>query len=160
MKIIFLDMDGVMNSQASAKRFKTFHKCQPESVDALNMIIDATGAKIVISSTWREAYGLDFVRGFLESAGVQRYSVIDATPVIRTKEFASERGVEINDWLSRQTEKPYSFVILDDDAWDMSPNQARFVKTDMQIGLNQTDALKAIGILKTPWTAPTIITTT
>ena len=55
MKVIFLDVDGVLNSQ------QLFEKCEDDqliSVDEDNIknlktIVDATGAKIVLSSSWR-----------------------------------------------------------------------------------------------------------
>ena len=54
MKVIFLDVDGVLNSQ------QLFEKCEDDqliSVDEDNIknlktIVDATGAKIVLSSSW------------------------------------------------------------------------------------------------------------
>ena len=55
MKVIFLDVDGVLNSQ------QLFEKCEDDqliSVDEDNIknlktIVDATGAMIVLSSSWR-----------------------------------------------------------------------------------------------------------
>ena len=61
MKIIFLDIDGVMNSEKSLNDFfeqdgeERFEHWipHPMHVKWLNKITDETGAKIVISSPWR-----------------------------------------------------------------------------------------------------------
>ena len=55
MKVIFLDVDGVLNSQ---QLFEKSEDAQLISVDEENIknlkkIVDATGAKIVLSSSWR-----------------------------------------------------------------------------------------------------------
>ena len=49
MKVIFLDVDGVMNS---ADNEWLDMKC----VDNLHMIVEATDAKVVISSSWRSGW--------------------------------------------------------------------------------------------------------
>ena len=48
MKIIFLDIDGVLNV-INQGRDEFGHKFNPKFVGNLKAIIDATGAKIVIS---------------------------------------------------------------------------------------------------------------
>jgi len=60
MKVIFLDIDGVLNviPQGHDKYGGIFH---PEFVENLRTIIEATDAKIVISSTWRMS-GLNIMK--------------------------------------------------------------------------------------------------
>lgn len=60
MKIIFLDIDGVLNVNFNGrdKYGRIFH---PNFVDNLRDIINRTGAKIVISSTWKMS-GLDVMK--------------------------------------------------------------------------------------------------
>ena len=65
MKIIFLDIDGVLNTEhglkALSKNWTDMEKTRDkfgnlfcsQAVDVLRQIIEKTGAKIVISSTWR-----------------------------------------------------------------------------------------------------------
>lgn len=47
MKIIFLDIDGVLNYENSKS------KVEEEKVKLLKEIVDKTGAEIVLSSDWR-----------------------------------------------------------------------------------------------------------
>ena len=63
MKVIFLDIDGVLNCQQAyingsceyvdGPGFK-YQKCYPPSKELLNKLIEETGAKVVISSSWRK----------------------------------------------------------------------------------------------------------
>ncbi len=57
MKIIFLDIDGVLNHMYWLKKMKGVEGDKkffdPDCVRRLNTITDKTGAKIVLSSSWR-----------------------------------------------------------------------------------------------------------
>lgn len=48
LKIIFLDVDGVINTNRNH-----FTKLDEIALEYLKIIIESTGAKIVISSSWR-----------------------------------------------------------------------------------------------------------
>lgn len=84
MKIIFLDIDGVLNSE---KFYEKRHRCHekgipfavnwpfsdidPDSVDILNKVIKATNARIVMSSTWRLGETIDTLANILHTVGVK-----------------------------------------------------------------------------------------
>ena len=54
MKVIFLDIDGVIITDMTLKeRLKKNSLANPECIEQLNRIISETDAKIVISSAWR-----------------------------------------------------------------------------------------------------------
>ena len=58
MKVIFLDIDGVMNCRRSVKADiandrRPYSSFDPDCVNALNQIIKETDAVIVVSSVWR-----------------------------------------------------------------------------------------------------------
>ena len=125
-KIIFLDIDGVLNTmdgiRASMEEYRQTGKGQlvrfdVRAVGNLNSLIEQTGAVIVISSSWRYGLSIDEMQGKLEKHGV-RGTVIDLTPSI----FPADRhgwqnpghGAEIAGWLSSQKEE-FRYVILDDD---------------------------------------------
>ena len=55
MKIIFLDIDGVCNCCDTKERFHGLIGVDPILVARIKEIVDATGAEIVLSSTWRGA---------------------------------------------------------------------------------------------------------
>jgi histidinol phosphatase-like enzyme len=52
MKVIFLDIDGVLNSEEFLKKNKN-EAIDRNNVSILKKIIDKTGAFIVMSSAWR-----------------------------------------------------------------------------------------------------------
>lgn len=117
MKIIFLDIDGVLNCEhgfkdkSCTKRDEFGHLFYPPSKSLLNDLIDKTDAKIVISSTWRHD-GLDEMQKMWKHRKMAG-DVIDITPSIRSinlpdyihndinKEikYSLPRGIEIDVWL-------------------------------------------------------------
>lgn len=161
MKVIFLDIDGVLNSEASMRDFgirNTWNdNPHPMHIEWLNMIVEKTGAKVVISSTWRTSgsphmFGrLLYLLGFIGE-------VIDRTPNLDT-----ERGTEIKSWLFSHIDKldrcknlqwapswmePIeSFVILDDDDDMLELSATNLVLIKDGTGLQEEHALKAIEIL-------------
>jgi hypothetical protein len=162
MKIIFLDFDGVLNviPQGHDNHGGIFH---PEFINNLGRIIEETGAKIVVSSTWRHS-GLEKLR-LMWKDRLYPGDIIGITPDLRWRtspdkmELNEEeyiRGDEIESWLNLHSEVT-NYVILDDDD-DMLPKQKNnFVRTsnninhpdciDIGYGLTNECANKAIRIL-------------
>lgn len=160
-KIIFLDIDGVLNVYCEGRDEYgcTFHK---HFEDNLRWIINETGAKIVISSTWRMD-GLSVMQEMWVKRGLPG-EVIDITPtevdVVErgTCEFYDlvDRGFEIQQYIDDNNIT--SYCIIDDDN-DMLPSQMdRFVRTannqshpdcvDIGYGLTRICSEKVIEILK------------
>ena len=132
MKIIFLDIDGVLNvyPQGHDDFGSIFHK---HFEDNLKEIIDKTGAKLVISSTWR-ASGLNVMKEMWSKRGIPG-EVIDVTTLTWEPENDDmdfyercERGNEIQVWLNEHPEVT-NYVILDDDSDMLSTQMDNFVKT-------------------------------
>ena len=157
LKVIFLDVDGVLNSELSREQERNNfdnwmeHEVSEMHVNNLKKIVDATGAQIVLSSSWRfdhpKATGRDFIADplmkildrKLKAVGLD---IIDVTPDLRGK----IRGVEIQDWLDRHSEVE-KFVILDDDTDMTDAQKPFFVNTTFKNGLTEDLANKAIEIL-------------
>lgn len=138
MKLVFLDFDGVLvNREALMRGFPGYG--HPDCVAALNKILDQTGAKIVVSSSWRFE-GLEAMRQHLKAWGVR------ARPIAMTPTIFASRGMEIDKYL-RLHGRPESFVILDDDS-DMEPYKDRLVQTEFEAGLTIRDAERAIELLE------------
>lgn len=91
MKIIFLDFDGVLNSEVWMKsRFDIidnndidsqypFYEIDPNAIKNLNRIIEETGAKVVVSSTWRHGRTPEELSRILEFHNFKG-EIIDTTP--------------------------------------------------------------------------------
>ena len=128
MKIIFLDIDGVLCViESDAKQaFQRLAKGEGSSpslnskcISVLNRIIKKTDAKVVISSSWRLHYPLENIKKALEKHGFVG-EIIGATPnAWRHPEIDYvARGNEIQQWLNEHPEVE-KFVILDDETDEM-----------------------------------------
>lgn len=145
MKVIFLDIDGVLNSDEWHKSNKK-KPISPYCVSFLNKIINATNAKIVISSAWRVS--MQGTLSHLKKAGLAG-EVIGSTPIFMMDEWRKDksRGAEINQWLRDNASKIDNYVILDDRDDFTYDQSLHAVKTNYIIGLTENDADKAIEIL-------------
>jgi hypothetical protein len=125
MKVLFLDVDGVLNCE-EAFRNEKYREISPyiieaEKVAMVQRIVSETGCSIVLSSTWRNhEEGKKNVR----DRGID---FIDCTP-----NTSFMRGVEIKLWLDHHPEVT-KHAILDDDS-DMLPDQKLF-QTSWKTGL-------------------------
>lgn len=135
IKVIFLDIDGVLNviPEDHDEFGGTFHT---RFVDNLRRIIEETGAKIVISSSWRFG-GLERMKKMWEFRGLPG-EVIGITPDlwrnVKDEDFHEKlkRGDEVQSWLDTHPNIE-NYVILDDDN-DFLPNQrGNFVRTSNNI---------------------------
>lgn len=114
MKVIFLDIDGVLNSDEYFDRIQGLDIQGIETQVDINKIrllknaVIDTGAKVVLSSSWRNTRMGQELRNLLLSYGI----FADVTPHIDNK-----RGNEIKEWLSNH-EDIEDFVILDDEIFD------------------------------------------
>lgn len=144
MKLIFLDIDGVMNSYTSALSAK--HESlafDNRAVENLKLVINETGAKIVVSSTWRIGETIDSLKTRIFSHYGLDEHVIGITPYY----IETIRGIEISDYmLSNENMRVDAFVILDDDT-DMGNLKPFHVHVNRVYGLSVNDAKKAISIL-------------
>lgn len=150
MKVIFLDIDGVLNHMDWYNDDRNPGNINGEEgdldpicVERVKRICDETGAKVVISSDWKNQSG---TIGRLGGVGLPKEYIIDKTPTI--SDFVKHtRGDEINLWL---LDHPYftNYVILDDRT-DFDENQRpHFIHIDRQHGLTEDDTDIAIMTLQ------------
>ena len=145
MRIIFLDIDGVLNDCAAPDGTEGLYFVQEHLIRKLNWLIAESGAMCVLSSTWKRRWPVPAVQMFLEKHGFTG-KVIDSTPYMPH----SERGEEIAMWLKLCRECGLdieSWVILDD-ASDMGPLLPWLVQTDPDDGLTDEDVEKALELLE------------
>lgn len=182
--VIFLDIDGVLNSEAHLRRLDDQHRqrghtdsvrpkhettcecyrleCQidRDAVVRLNRLVAETGAKIVISSSWRKLIDPPELCRVLVNHGLVA-EIIGETPngCSDPGMFAAFgsidrifRGHEIDLWLKRHPEVEH-FVILDDGS-DMEMHKNRLVQTDCEEGLLDEHVDLAIRVMS--WDGCTI----
>ncbi|MBQ8498184.1 MAG: hypothetical protein IJ489_12130 [Clostridia bacterium] len=152
-KIIFLDIDGVLNSARYQRiRTETDGNIDETRLPLVKKIMDETGAEIVLSSTWRLHWdqneeNCDRVGKELNDLFTQYgLHIIDKTPVL---EHSYLRADEIAEWLKLHEGEYGNFVILDDTFSGWCDLQNHLVKTDFLIGrgLEEKHVQKAIDIL-------------
>lgn len=134
MKVVFLDIDGVLNSEEYALSLGKggMLGINPEAVKILDRILEATGAKLVISSSWRGSS--DLLADIRSNVG----EYIGITP-----RLSGIRGSEVKAWLDDNPVDRYA--ILDDDS-DFYKYQPLF-KTTWKKGLTNEIADKVIEYL-------------
>lgn len=150
--IIFLDFDGVLNTEQYQTRLAvngTPNKdawgplFDPCAVSNLRTIIDSTGANIVISSSWRYIHRLGSLRMMWEVRGLPG-EILDTLPCGAT--YIS-RGEDVECWLKKYGQANYVII---DDLNDFYPSQLdRYIEINPIVGITDADAARAIEILNT-----------
>lgn len=123
MKVLFLDIDGVVNSRSTTDFRNNLYPIDPYMAFLVGKIQLDTDCKVVLSSSWRlHPDGITAV----EKAVVK---VIDKTPYLD-----GIRGDEVKAWLDKHPEVT-KYAILDDDS-DFHTDQPLF-KTTFEFGLTE-----------------------
>lgn len=140
MKVIFWDIDGVLNTPETWGAWTLNGDAASIDKDKAIMaseLVASTGAKCVLSSTWRFAKGFDETIKALETQGWEnaKNDFIGMTPVLFKK-----RGDEIQAWLSEYGVMDY--VIVDDDTDAMSQHGRRYVGCNPEHGLTLKETQK------------------
>ena len=143
MKVIFLDIDGVLNTSgyysfAYQKNFKVRDNngtiFDPECIKNLNEITDRTGAKIVISSAWR-TLGIQKLKQIFSDRGITG-EIIDCTPIGTIDDLFFCRGQEIEHWLTYNG-FPEKVAVLDDQSLGKNYKWKYFFQTDATSGITE-----------------------
>lgn len=184
ISILFLDIDGVLNSHETQVIYGTVAFPDPETFKAgyvvdsratdkiaaklINKLCDATGAFIVLSSSWRVGASMDVILVMLETLGINPDRVIGKTDEFYHKEHCRGNQIQrFKDSISTKEGREYllkhgmlrkdvvfednmviqSYAIVDDDD-DMLPSQkANFVQTTFTDGLKLSHVLELGRIL-------------
>lgn len=146
MKVLFLDVDGVLNNDDWAWEMFNKYKIevyrnnilyQPHLVQ-LRRIINETGAKIVVSSSWRKIHSAyEDLKHWLQMYGMEVYG---ETPYV-----GGIRGDDIEAWLKEHNDVE-EYAILDDDT-DMGEHYGHLVNTFYMEGLTPEMADECIKML-------------
>jgi hypothetical protein len=179
-KVIFLDIDGVLRKESETERVLVDGELVPVlptseeaefnklSFMALRMIVQRTGASIVLSSEWRRtevmrnaigkalrSYGLPQIRACTGTFVKMKPELVKASNTIA---FAERRAREIGEWLKQQPDVK-AWVALDDVdlSWGDGARskgtpimRSRVVKVNAELCLSDKNARDAIDILCNP----------
>lgn len=162
IKVIFLDIDGVLNNAMDSDyheapdddKFKQVHLLHSKRcVGLLNKLIEETNAKIVVSSTWRLGQTDESMESTLRCIGIKG-GYLGMTKDLRYEQPDTFRGNEILRWVKDNKGiigKDYydfrSYVILDDDSDMLLWQKENYVNCDPEIGMTERTVFKAKSIL-------------
>lgn len=165
MKILFLDIDGVLNhdvwfgSDAYRNHQENWRVSMfdPDCVARVNRILQETGAKLVVSSSWRDMADLaDIFKGVglptkFDTTPYAEVIYPDLNPILDifsdTDDVRYYRGSEIKWYLDHNIKEDYVYCILDDDHDMLKEQSEYFVNTSNPNGLTDKLTEKAINIL-------------
>ena len=151
MNLIFCDVDGVLNNHHT--RITTSDGwCFVEDhlVARLKKLIDLSGARLVLSSTWREGWNqedeskndISFteLRNKFKEFGIEIFD--------RTGDMRQHRWQSIKEYFERLREDPIEHYVILDDYDDMGEYMDHLVLTSASTGLTEEDIQDALEILK------------
>lgn len=148
---MILISDGVVNCWDTKERAPSrVVGVEQRLITHIKEIVDATGAKIVLSSTWRKDWAFDLLDGkdwiyLRDEFAKQGLHFLDYTPSRRD----SHRGEEIKEWLESTDYDVESYVVIDDEMYDIwELHEGHLVQTSYGEGIKPEAVEKAIKILK------------
>lgn len=148
MKVLFLDIDGPLVNHRSHLVMQELDQgmmssFDPISVGLVNLICQNTGAKIVISSTWRLIH--PDIKEILTAHGIKDEFHPDyKTPVTR---MGHGRGAEIKSWLDNHPETKHWCAIDDNTSGFVGDLKDGLVKVNVFDGIGLNDYQKAVSLL-------------
>lgn len=164
-KYIFLDIDGVLNSEHTWDEYcengdqQSASTISDQYLENLQKIVEKTDAKLILSSSWRTYFDDNIDKPIniwaiylTQALAKHNLKLHDATPFVKGP-FSSERGLEIRTYIDKHNIKDY--VVIDDEEFsdfrthlDMSKFiQTKFGNENTSIedeGLSKEVATKAI----------------
>lgn len=138
MKVLFLDIDGVLNHNKTRERCLFYTGVDKVLAKRLTDWLEGKDVKIVLSSSWRR---FPEMHDHLKENGIH---CIGTTPFFPNK----QRGEEIKHWVDSPVHiftdelKVTNFAVLDDGN-DMDDVRDNFVRTNPDVGLTD-DNLKQV----------------
>jgi hypothetical protein len=149
-KILFLDVDGVLNHRACFSPSRGGSPLCPHAIARLQTVVEKTGCRVVLSSTWRTLPR--FVDRLEEQGGFpgrhEDWRTIEMPVEVKNGVVMTTRcrGEEIAEWLSRHPEVE-RFAIVDDDSDMLDAQKPHFVQTTFETGLLDEHAARLVEIL-------------
>ena len=132
MKIIFLDFDGVLNSERYIRNYMggSVIMLDPLCMTLMRDVVKASGAKIVLTTSWRNHWSKneneinEIGKEINDIFGKYGLEVFDKTPHMGY----NQREQEIETWLSEHPDVQ-NFVVFDDKTLESDIIEGHFVKT-------------------------------
>lgn len=135
-KYIFLDVDGVLNTEST---WKTPYQVLDNKVELLAELYQKTKAKIILTSTWRLGYDKEYekcskqIQNLIDILRRHNMELYGVTPILKGR----TRDVEINRYLYlHHHDNPVKYIILDDDI-SLFKDTNCLLKVNCKLGLTK-----------------------
>lgn len=140
MRVIFLDIDGVLNCRTTTQQFNGFLGMDPYMILLFDRILQATGCKVVLSSSWRNhpESVAEIKKRVCKLEGMTPRSWF-----IQSLARSTYRGEEIKRWLELHPAVT-EYAIIDDNSDMLEEQMSHFFKTSWEHGLTEEIANKII----------------
>lgn len=138
MKLIFLDIDGVLNCMGSKSRCGCFIGIDNDKVKRLKQIIDETNAKIVLTSSWKNHWNKNKdLNGFMGNYLDRKLKRQGLRLIDKTNDDGLHRGTGIINYINNFHTEIESWIVLDDEYFPDYKDYdilSHMVKTDFYNG--------------------------
>ncbi len=147
LRVVFLDFDGVLNSEETVvppgSELWSAAQLDPILVGRLDRLVQRAEAQVVISSSWRKIHAVDILEQQLRSRGFSG-SILGVTPKLYRGADGEPvvRGHEIASWLGANPGVE-GYALLDDDESFLPEQEPHLVRTDPRWGLTENDVERA-----------------
>ena len=146
MKLIFIDIDGVLNSALGKGPYVS--DMEIEKLILLNKLIKESSSDGIVITSDRRTSEVD-MKNKLETFNQYNIKVIGVTRNQNEKDDEDNRGKQIMDYLASSKEEIEKIVILDDMDDGISDYfDEEFIFVNRLFGLNEDIYKKALEILK------------
>jgi len=139
-KILFLDIDGVLNWVTYRADCKQGDVMNPYAIKRVKSLCESESLDIVLSSSWR--HYPDLLKKVKNT-----FNIIDCTPTNLCTVMAG-RGSYITAWLKLHPEVGNNYIILDDDTYDMSEHEGHIVQTFDFEGFTEAKLEEALNLMQ------------
>jgi len=147
MKVLFLDIDGVLNNDATTEKSPDGYTGIDDSlVERLAKVIKELELTIVLTSTWKDDWINKKPDGLYLDAKMEKHDIQILNRTFDTSE--SKRGSGIRTYLSQNDIE--SYVIVDDNDFSDFTDELldHFVMTNPVTGLSDADIVAIKKIVK------------
>lgn len=157
MKIVFLDIDGVILPVGALKEvdvpdlFKDpfphldlmASRVSQEAVAKVRELCEETGAKLVLISSWRRFFPREFNRAFLKKIGLMDLFHKDWSAGLK---FSSEKMHDVGFWLDDHKRVGDNYIVIDDDMRAYAIED-KIVRPVSNVGFTGKDKALALALL-------------
>jgi len=147
--VVFLDVDGVLNSIGFRAK-----QLNPRCIVRLVTLLRASGAKIVLSTSWRTSNPMKrTLLHTLRRHGIPSETIVGQTPECPAQGKGapfSERAHEVREWLA-QHDQVRAWIAVDDNNYSgMDPDffAGHFLHTDGARGITDDDVARGLMLLE------------